>query len=74
MSEKFEKEGYIAELLIKMTKSELTQEENRALIDWRKSSVENNKVFEEVSSMDSLMEALESLYRFKEKIGNHVAS
>jgi hypothetical protein len=74
MSENFEKEVYIAELLTKMTKVELTPEENIDLIDWRKSSAENDKVFEELSRMESLMEALENLYRFKEKVWNHIAS
>jgi hypothetical protein len=74
MSANLEKEGYIAELLAKMIKSELTPEESSVLYSWRERSAENNKVFEEVSGIDSLMEALENLYRFKQKIGNRVAS
>jgi hypothetical protein len=60
-----EKEVDIASLLVKKVKNELTHEEENIITGWIEKSIENQRVFDELTNEDSLQLAMKELYEFQ---------
>lgn len=63
---------YIADLLLKHLKGDLNPEEEIELLVWRKSSEENEALFQELSNPEKLASMMKDYYKYKDQIWDKI--